>query len=138
MEEKLNENNKNNENIELNEVLSEKPTIVEEKEEEEEKEEKEKKETETETIEINEAEIDVTTTSIVETIDIIQKRLCIIVSKKNDIDWSLNQAQKNNLCNLWRPVVKKYYGKIPVELVCIIGTGIIIGGQLQYAKQYRK
>lgn len=127
--EKNKEQNINNEQNIINEILNEPVEPVEITQD--------KKESEIKQSEISEKEIEFTTKAIVGTIDTIQKVICNIVSNRNDIDYSLTENQKKQLYDIWLPVVEKYAGRIPVEITCIIGTGIIIGSQIINAKNNR-
>ncbi|MGQ9847204.1 MAG: hypothetical protein ACUVQP_06855 [Bacteroidales bacterium] len=138
MNRKDEQNNENEQDVQIeqkdsniiNEILQE-PTEPVEPQIEPESTEQEKVEQE------KAVDIDVTTKGIVATIDILQRTICNVVSGRSDIDFSLSEGQKQQLYNVWYPVVDKYDSHIPVEVACIVGTAVIVGGQIIYAKSLR-
>lgn len=66
------------------------------------------------------------TIAVIETLDIIQNRVCKMIAKKQDIDFRFTEPEKTALQTVWRPVVMKYYNKISVEFIAITMTSEIL------------
>lgn len=79
------------------------------------------------------------TNAFVGTMDNIQNKVCMALSKTDDRKkYRYDDDEKNEMFLLWLPVVAKWYEKIPIEVIAIGGTAAILSTKFAAAAKDAK
>jgi len=77
------------------------------------------------------------TVALVSTLDVVNTKICQVIARQSDYDGSFTPAENDKLIAIWSPVVRKYYDKIPIEIIAGFGTVMVLTPHFIEARQAR-